>query len=375
VVCRSDPIRNAIGYPPFFSENPAETCQKIVQWRKYFTIPNDVNISSAAENLIRKLITSADSRINVEEIKAHPFFTGINWKELRKTKAPFIPDLSSDFDNKYFDKFEEQEPFHPAETKTNKRKDINFIDYEYKKETAKNKKGLLLAMEILETLEAVKMKQQHYTPKQTAQNDKINQESLRIDKDCTRDYISNNNTRIVHAEYHKKFEHANIKLDRIALDCSKKENFHSNFQSNSPDSRIDTNSNSSVRKGTSNKVLNVVPVAKHNAPIPLKKQPHQILQTEAKIVIDYAPNIKDKEYKYPKSARHADRKQIEFQGTKYTQKIYENLIKLELGHKSSSHERDTCTDDIRFRADSRISEVVNRNKNPIKLPDITMTKK
>lgn len=29
----------------------------------------------------------------VEEIKAHPFFAGIDWKRLREKKAPGIPDV------------------------------------------------------------------------------------------------------------------------------------------------------------------------------------------------------------------------------------------------------------------------------------------
>ena len=28
-----------VGYPPFFSENPSDTCQKIVKWKQYFFDP------------------------------------------------------------------------------------------------------------------------------------------------------------------------------------------------------------------------------------------------------------------------------------------------------------------------------------------------
>ncbi len=49
-----------------------------------------------------------------EEIKAHPFFKNIDWNNIRNTKAPFPPDLSSLTKN--FDKFEEEEPWYgPAE--------------------------------------------------------------------------------------------------------------------------------------------------------------------------------------------------------------------------------------------------------------------
>ena len=85
-----------MGYPPFFSDNPAETCKKIVQWKKNFSIPSDISLSPEAENLIRKLISSAENRLGLngpEEVKDHPFFNGVNWNSIRKIKAPFIPDV------------------------------------------------------------------------------------------------------------------------------------------------------------------------------------------------------------------------------------------------------------------------------------------
>lgn len=85
-----------VGYPPFFSENPSETCQKIVKWKQYFSIPLDANLSLEAENLIRKLVTSPDQRLGLsgaEEIKRHPFFKGLDWKNVRNMRAPFIPDV------------------------------------------------------------------------------------------------------------------------------------------------------------------------------------------------------------------------------------------------------------------------------------------
>jgi len=56
-----------VGYPPFFSEEPSATCQKIMNWSKFFTIPAEANLSPQAIDLIRKLITDASDK---------------NWKEL-----------------------------------------------------------------------------------------------------------------------------------------------------------------------------------------------------------------------------------------------------------------------------------------------------
>ena len=41
----------------------------------------------------------------VEEIKKHPYFKGIDWNNIRKMKAPFIPELKNDYDTHYFDTF------------------------------------------------------------------------------------------------------------------------------------------------------------------------------------------------------------------------------------------------------------------------------
>jgi len=42
-------------------------------------------------------MTGVDKRLGyngAEEIKKHPFFRGVNWKSIRKSKAPFIPDVT-----------------------------------------------------------------------------------------------------------------------------------------------------------------------------------------------------------------------------------------------------------------------------------------
>lgn len=127
-----------VGYPPFFSEDPSLTCQKILNWRKTFVIPPEANLSPASIDLLRRLISDPNERLGVngvEEIKAHPFFAGIDWKRIRDKKAYFIPELKSNTDTTYFDTFEEEEPWITEESlKTKKvRKDANFIGYTFKR--------------------------------------------------------------------------------------------------------------------------------------------------------------------------------------------------------------------------------------------------
>lgn len=86
-----------VGYPPFFSEDPSSTCQKILQWKKTFAIPPEAKLSPSAIDLIRRLIADSNERLGingVEEIKAHPFFFGIDWRRIREKKAPYQPEVT-----------------------------------------------------------------------------------------------------------------------------------------------------------------------------------------------------------------------------------------------------------------------------------------
>ena len=43
-----------VGYPPFCSDHPQETYQKIVHWRQYLYVPDDVHLSREAEDLLQR---------------------------------------------------------------------------------------------------------------------------------------------------------------------------------------------------------------------------------------------------------------------------------------------------------------------------------
>ena len=86
---------------------------------------------SAALLPCRRLITSPDRRLNVDQIKHHPFFYGVDWAAIRNIEAPFIPRLRSITDTSYFPTDElEQVPDEPvgADT-TGANKDLAFLGY------------------------------------------------------------------------------------------------------------------------------------------------------------------------------------------------------------------------------------------------------
>lgn len=113
-----------VGYAPFCSDTPSETCQKILKWERYFHIPAEANLSQNAINLIRAMVCPADRRLGLNgsaEIKKHPFFKGFDWNNIQKMKPSFIPELKHDWDTAYFDKFEETDPFYPLDKSKNKK--------------------------------------------------------------------------------------------------------------------------------------------------------------------------------------------------------------------------------------------------------------
>ncbi|CAG8554535.1 10341_t:CDS:2 [Diversispora eburnea] len=134
-----------VGYPPFCSENAHETYRKIINWRDQLYFPDDVHLSPEAEDIIRRLICAPEQRLGRhggEEIKAHPFFTGVDWDTIRNIEAPFVPNLKSITDTSYFPTEDlEKIPEQPQTTErinTNvtgeyNQKDLAFVGYTYKR--------------------------------------------------------------------------------------------------------------------------------------------------------------------------------------------------------------------------------------------------
>jgi len=123
-----------VGYPPFCSDSTHDTYQKIVYWPHYLMFPEDVYISQESEDLIRRLITSVDCRLSVDQIKNHPFFYGVDWGKIRRINAPFVPRLISMTDTSYFPTDEIDQADEEQSDKTSAAsKDLAFLGYTFKR--------------------------------------------------------------------------------------------------------------------------------------------------------------------------------------------------------------------------------------------------
>ncbi|XP_073153350.1 uncharacterized protein [Henckelia pumila] len=130
-----------VGFPPFYSDEPMSTCRKIVNWRIHLKFPEEAKLSPEAKDLICKLLCNVEQRLGTkgaDEIKAHPWFKGIEWDMLYQMKAAFIPEVNDELDTQNFEKFEESDNQVPSTTKSGpwrkmlSSKDVNFMGYTYK---------------------------------------------------------------------------------------------------------------------------------------------------------------------------------------------------------------------------------------------------
>ena len=120
-----------IGYPPFYSESPNETCGKILKWPETFKFPADKEISNEAKDLISKLIVEPSRRLGFNgsnDIKSHPFFKNINFEKIRSSKPYFVPKLRNEYDTQYFDKLDQTNSL-PKGRKTNNLRISRFSFY------------------------------------------------------------------------------------------------------------------------------------------------------------------------------------------------------------------------------------------------------
>ena len=140
------------GYAPFSSQITQEVCYKVINHDKFLIFPSGNKISKDAKDLIKRLLSDTDKRIGrngVEEIKQHPFFKGVNWNKIKDMKPPFIPKVKSEFDCRYFEKFDIEEDFYPDPKEVNDTiKDPIFMGYNYKGEE-KNPENLINIIELI----------------------------------------------------------------------------------------------------------------------------------------------------------------------------------------------------------------------------------
>ncbi|RDW84338.1 putative serine kinase cek1 [Coleophoma cylindrospora] len=102
------------GYPPFHDETPDKVFENILARRISWPDESEDEISPEAKDLMNKLLCMEPRQrlgANNEdkfscggaEIRAHPWFEGIDWDKLLEDEAQFIPNPENPEDTEYFD--------------------------------------------------------------------------------------------------------------------------------------------------------------------------------------------------------------------------------------------------------------------------------
>ena len=87
------------GHPPFYADEPLLTCRKIMTWRTSLVFESDkaAKLSPACLDFLKRLLCDPQDRLGrrgAAEIKAHPWFAGVDFAHILETNAPFPPSFS-----------------------------------------------------------------------------------------------------------------------------------------------------------------------------------------------------------------------------------------------------------------------------------------
>jgi serine/threonine protein kinase len=102
------------GFPPFAGASSDETWRNLKHWKEVLKRPvwEDPNyfLSNRTWNFITTCINSRSRRFSTgADIRAHQYFSEVDWATLRQTRAPFVPELDSETDAGYFDDFSNEQ--------------------------------------------------------------------------------------------------------------------------------------------------------------------------------------------------------------------------------------------------------------------------
>ncbi|NXC08289.1 CTRO kinase, partial [Orthonyx spaldingii] len=91
------------GRSPFTEGTSAKTFNNIMNFQRFLKFPEDVKVSSDFLDLIQSLLCGQKERLGYEGLCCHPFFSKIDWNNIRNSPPPFVPTLKSDDDTSNFD--------------------------------------------------------------------------------------------------------------------------------------------------------------------------------------------------------------------------------------------------------------------------------
>ncbi|CAB3408177.1 unnamed protein product [Caenorhabditis bovis] len=110
------------GRVPFHAENAHETQFRIVNWRQFLDLSCGAHLTMDCLDMVTSLVCDVPNRLGshggASQIKRHPWFKGIDFTNLRKSRAEYIPQVSHAEDTSNFDTFELNDKIEPPKVRS-----------------------------------------------------------------------------------------------------------------------------------------------------------------------------------------------------------------------------------------------------------------
>ncbi|EGG02687.1 uncharacterized protein MELLADRAFT_91210 [Melampsora larici-populina 98AG31] len=161
------------GYAPFMARSRQITRTKIIQWRSTLQFPNEPDVSNQAKDFIQSLICDRADRLGsrgipissslhssrptsfynsvskkfqdgistqtfsgpssamkdgANQIRAHPWFSNIDFDTIHLQTPPFVPEISDETDTRYFEEDIDDHPLEVPGLKVNEGNDVQTRD-------------------------------------------------------------------------------------------------------------------------------------------------------------------------------------------------------------------------------------------------------
>ncbi|XP_066271228.1 citron Rho-interacting kinase-like [Branchiostoma lanceolatum] len=127
------------GDTPFSDESVVKTYSNIMNHKVSLKFPGETRVSKEAKELIQCLCCEARDRLSYEEITCLPFFTGVDWSNLRDSVPPYVPVVGCEDDTSNFERFEPEMRLPNVELFRSQRgqisgKDLPFVGFTFIKD-------------------------------------------------------------------------------------------------------------------------------------------------------------------------------------------------------------------------------------------------
>ncbi|XP_055956452.1 microtubule-associated serine/threonine-protein kinase 3 isoform X3 [Patella vulgata] len=122
-----------VGCVPFFGDTPEELFSQVINESVEWPEEDDWQVREDAKDIISGLLTHDPTErlgfAGAQQVKEHYFFHGLNWENLLRQKAEFVPQLDSEEDTSYFDSRTERYNHDLAEDTEDEPDDVLFHSF------------------------------------------------------------------------------------------------------------------------------------------------------------------------------------------------------------------------------------------------------